>query len=177
MRLTWLGWAGVELEHDGATLVIDPLVDPAALYAAVGDAAADVHWPEVVPRSSGTAVGALVTHLHRDHADAGALTVALATDAPVLVPGERSRDDPPAPGLAQATHELSEAGLPLRGIAPWETTTRYPDALRRLRPRPLLPLDTGRPRPLPRRRGPTRSHGRAGGDRRGGLMTRDDGGR
>ncbi len=126
MRLTWLGWAGVELEHDGATLVIDPLVDPAALYAAVGDAAADVHWPEVIPPSSGTAVGALVTHLHRDHADAGAMTVALAADAPVLVPGERSLDDPPAPGLAQATHELSEAGLPLRGSAPWETTELGP---------------------------------------------------
>ena len=37
MEIQWLGWAGVELEHDGATLVIDPLADPAdtafGLYA------------------------------------------------------------------------------------------------------------------------------------------------
>ena len=114
MRVTWLGWAGVELADGDATLVIDPLLDPTALYAAVGDAANNVSWPQVTSPSPGTAVGALVTHLHRDHADAGALTRALAPGAPVLVPGERSLDASPAPGLAQATDELARAGLTLR---------------------------------------------------------------
>ena len=126
MRVTWLGWAGVELADGDATLVIDPLLDPTALYAAVGDAANNVSWPQVTSPSPGTAVGALVTHLHRDHADAGALTRALAPGAPVLVPGERSLDASPAPGLAQATDELARAGLTLRGIAPWQTTELGP---------------------------------------------------
>jgi L-ascorbate metabolism protein UlaG (beta-lactamase superfamily) len=121
MRVTWLGWAGVELGEGDATLVIDPLLDPTALYAALGDAAAGVRWPEVTTPSPGSAVGALVTHLHRDHADAGALRRALAPGAPVLIPAEPSLDVPPAPGLAQATHELDHAGLSLRGMAPWQT--------------------------------------------------------
>ena len=33
MRLTWLGWAGVELEAGGATVVVDPLEDAGAVFA------------------------------------------------------------------------------------------------------------------------------------------------
>src|SRR6185437_11335849 len=40
--LQMAGLGGFELEHDGATLVIDPLGDPGALYAVLGDAAAGV---------------------------------------------------------------------------------------------------------------------------------------
>ena len=35
MQVRWLGWAGVEIEHDGETVVIDPLADPAATFAGV----------------------------------------------------------------------------------------------------------------------------------------------
>jgi L-ascorbate metabolism protein UlaG (beta-lactamase superfamily) len=127
MRVTWLGWAGFELEHDGAALVIDPLLDPTALYAAVGDAAAGVRWPEVVaPSAPRTALGGLVTHLHRDHADAGALARALAPGAPVLAPSEPSRDGADPPGLAQAQHELRAAGLALRPVDAWETMALGP---------------------------------------------------
>jgi L-ascorbate metabolism protein UlaG (beta-lactamase superfamily) len=127
MRVTWLGWAGFELEYAGAGLVIDPLLDPAALYAAGGDAAGGVNWPEVVaPSASHNALGGLVTHLHRDHADAGALTRALAPGALVLAPSEPSRDGPDGPGLAQARHELDAAGLALRPVGAWETATLGP---------------------------------------------------
>jgi L-ascorbate metabolism protein UlaG (beta-lactamase superfamily) len=37
MRLTWLGWAGAELEADGATVVIDPLDDAGAVFAPLGE--------------------------------------------------------------------------------------------------------------------------------------------
>ena len=37
MKVRWLGWAGVEIEADGATVVIDPLEDPGATFAALGD--------------------------------------------------------------------------------------------------------------------------------------------
>ncbi len=127
MRYTWLGWAGVELEHDGATLVIDPLLDPTALYAALGDAAGGVEWPAVIPApTTGAAVGALVTHLHRDHADAGALTHALLPGSPVLVPASPRLDGPDAPGLAQATGELAAARLALRPVDAWETAELGP---------------------------------------------------
>src|SRR5919204_3809402 len=96
MRCRWLGWAGVELEQDGERIVIDLLEDPAGLYAVLGDAAAGVTLPEV-EAPSGPAIAGLVTHLHRDHTDAGALARTLADGAPVLAPQEPSED----PGVRQ----------------------------------------------------------------------------
>ena len=72
MRVRWLGWAGAEYEHDGETVVVDPLADPAATFAGFGAAADDVELPQVVAPPAG-AVAGLVSHLHRDHADAAAL--------------------------------------------------------------------------------------------------------
>src|SRR3954447_10905267 len=86
MEIRWLGWAGIELEHDGATLVVDPLIDPGATFAGLGDGARDVELPPVEPASPGRAVAGLVSHLHRDHTDAGALAAALAEDAAVHHP-------------------------------------------------------------------------------------------
>lgn len=121
MRFTWLGWAGVELEQDGVTLVIDALLDPAATYRALGDAAASVGFPAVAAPAQGRAAAGLVTHLHRDHADAGALGGALAPGAPVLLPEAGLAGDGPADvALAQARAELEAARLPLRPTAPWE---------------------------------------------------------
>ena len=39
MKVRWLGWAGVEIEADGAAVVIDPLADPGATFAALGERA------------------------------------------------------------------------------------------------------------------------------------------
>ena len=39
MKVRWLGWAGVEVEAEGAAVVIDPLDDPGAMFAALGDGA------------------------------------------------------------------------------------------------------------------------------------------
>ena len=58
------------LEADGATVVIDPLADAGAVFAWMGEGAADIPVPEIVAPSPGAAVAGLVTHLHRDHADA-----------------------------------------------------------------------------------------------------------
>lgn len=117
MRARWLGWAGVELEHDGESLVIDPLADPAATFAGFGAAVGDVELPEVVPAATG-AVAALVSHLHRDHADAGALTAALAEDAAVHHPTQAEPDNL---ALAQAAHEIAAARLPQRGVETWDS--------------------------------------------------------
>ena len=118
MNVRWLGWAGVELEHDGVTLVIDPLADPAGTFAALGDAAREIELPAVVPAAPDRAVGALVSHLHRDHADAGALAAALADGAAVHHPVTTEEGNL---ALAQAEHELGAAELPRRAVPTWES--------------------------------------------------------
>jgi L-ascorbate metabolism protein UlaG (beta-lactamase superfamily) len=129
MRLTWLGWAGAELEAGGATVVIDPLQDAGAVFAALGEQAAGVTLPRVVPPRASKAVAGLVTHLHRDHADAGALTAALSPGAPVLEPLAGGGDAIEELALAQAEHELTAAGLDRRRISPWESVTACPFTL------------------------------------------------
>src|SRR5215217_783820 len=128
MRLTWLGWAGVELELDGATIVIDPLENAAAVFAPVGEAATRV-LPEVVPAAAGRAVAGLVTHLHRDHADAAALAAALVPGAPVFEPPAGGGEGLEELALAQAEHELTAAGMERRRVAPWESVTAGPFTL------------------------------------------------
>ncbi len=117
MKVRWLGWAGAEYEHDGETVVVDPLGDPAATFAAFGAAADGVELPEVAAAAPG-AVAGLVSHLHRDHTDAAALATALAPGSAVHHP-EPVGDQNLA--LAQAEHELGEAGLPRRAVAVWES--------------------------------------------------------
>jgi L-ascorbate metabolism protein UlaG (beta-lactamase superfamily) len=123
MNVRWLGWAGVELEAEGATLVIDPLADPAATFAALGDAARDVELPAVEAGAAGRAVAGLVTHLHRDHADAGALAAALRPGATVHQPVATEATNL---AIAQAEHELTAAALPRREVAVWDTVTAGP---------------------------------------------------
>lgn len=129
MRLTWLGWAGAELEAGAATLVIDPLDDAGAVWAPLGDRAAATRLPQVVPPSAGTAVAGLVTHLHRDHADARALTGALEPGAPLFEPPAGGGDELEELALAQADHELAAAGLDRRRVAPWERVAAGPFAI------------------------------------------------
>jgi len=118
-----LGWAGVELEQDGVTVVIDPLADPAATFAGFGASAADVDLPEVAPAERKRAVAGLVSHLHRDHTDAGALADALVDGAEVLRPGPTEDGNL---AVAQAEHELGKAELPRRAVATWESVTVGP---------------------------------------------------
>jgi L-ascorbate metabolism protein UlaG (beta-lactamase superfamily) len=123
MRVRWLGWAGVELEQDGETVVIDPLADAAATFAAFGDGSRHVHLPPVVPAAPGRAVAGLVSHLHRDHTDAGALAAALVPGASVHHPGASEEGNL---ALAQADYELEGAGLSRRAVATWESITAGP---------------------------------------------------
>jgi L-ascorbate metabolism protein UlaG (beta-lactamase superfamily) len=108
MKVRWLGWAGVEIEAGGAAVVIDPLADPGATFVALGDRARDVELPAIVaPNAQGTAVAGMVSHLHRDHTDAGALTAALADDAAVYEPAWPGGSDFENLALAQANAEVA----------------------------------------------------------------------
>ncbi len=129
MRLTWLGWAGVELEAGGATVVLDPLADAAAVFAPLGERFAGAPLPRVVAPAAGRALAGLVSHLHRDHADAAALVAALAPGAPVLGPPAGNGEGLEEIALAQAEHELAASGLTPRRVAPWESATAGPFTL------------------------------------------------
>jgi L-ascorbate metabolism protein UlaG (beta-lactamase superfamily) len=121
MRIRWLGWAGVEIEADGAAVVIDPLADPGATFAPLGEGSRRGELPTVVaPETEGEAVAGLLSHLHRDHADAGALARALAVDAAVHEPVWPPAADIENLGLAQANSELERAGLKRRAVEVWE---------------------------------------------------------
>jgi L-ascorbate metabolism protein UlaG (beta-lactamase superfamily) len=122
MNARWLGWAGVELEHEGETVVIDPLADPAGTFAGFGAPAEDVELPEVAPATPGAAAG-LVSHLHRDHADASALAAVLSPTAAVHHPEPAEEANL---ALAQAEHELGAAELPRRAVKTWETLEAGP---------------------------------------------------
>jgi L-ascorbate metabolism protein UlaG (beta-lactamase superfamily) len=124
MKVRWLGWAGVEIEVDGATLVIDPLRDPAETFAAMPEEILRrVQMPRIVaPAARGTAIAGLVSHLHRDHTDPGALADTLAPDAAVHEPGWPGGEDAENFALAQANIGLDRAGLERRAAELWERT-------------------------------------------------------
>ena len=128
MKVRWLGWAGVEIEADGATLVIDPLQDPAATFAALPEEMLRrVELPEIAsPSSTRSAVAGLVTHLHRDHTDAAALADALAPGAAVHEPLWPGGEDAENFSLAQANSELDRAGLARRPIEIWQRAEAGP---------------------------------------------------
>jgi L-ascorbate metabolism protein UlaG (beta-lactamase superfamily) len=127
MKVRWLGWAGVEIEAEGAAVVIDPLADPAATFAALGEETLRrVKLPAVVPPDAQNAVAGLVTHLHRDHTDARALGQALTPHAAVHEPAWPGGEDAENAALAQANAELGRAGLERRPVEIWERAEAGP---------------------------------------------------
>ena len=81
MQISWLAWAGVEIASQRERVVIDPPADPLAVFAWLGDRADAVPLPELVALRRG-AIAGLLTHLPRDHADAGDRR----TGAPASIP-------------------------------------------------------------------------------------------
>ncbi|HEX3511871.1 MAG TPA: MBL fold metallo-hydrolase [Solirubrobacteraceae bacterium] len=128
MKIRWLGWAGVEVEADGERVVIDPLQDATAVFAALGDRGEDCSPPEIAAPTGGALAG-MVTHLHRDHADAAALEAALAPGAPLLEPVGFGGEGLEQLAVAQADAELGSAGLDRRETAPWTSTSVGPFTL------------------------------------------------
>ncbi len=128
MRIRSLGWAGIEVEAEGERVVVDPLQDVGAVFGWLGERASECPLPEVVAPSGG-AVAGMVTHLHRDHADAAALSAAVARGAPVLEPSGFGGDGLEQLAIVQADRELAAAGLARRTQAPWQSTTVGPFTL------------------------------------------------
>ncbi len=121
MRIRWLGWAGVEIEAGGERVVIDPLQDAGAVFAWLGERAGTVPLPAIVAAQPGATAG-LLTHLHRDHADAAALSHALGAEAIVGEPIDSGGRGTERLAVLQADRELSAAALMRRPTAAWTST-------------------------------------------------------
>jgi len=85
-----LGWAGLELEAGGETIVVDHLLDPGILLTRFFGEERD----ELVVPEPGRALAGLVTHLHRDHTDVAAIGAALTPDGVVLRPPRKTAETP-----------------------------------------------------------------------------------
>ncbi|MFC9433530.1 MBL fold metallo-hydrolase [Nocardia sp. NPDC057030] len=119
MKIRRLGWAGVELEFDGATLVIDAVQDSEPLRSSLpGDALTAPRQPN--------AAAALVTHLHSDHADPSALRRVLAPDGIVLRPAPIIGTGADLAWTADTEKGFTASGLTTRVMSEWETTVIGP---------------------------------------------------
>jgi L-ascorbate metabolism protein UlaG (beta-lactamase superfamily) len=105
MIIRKLGWAGIEIESDGQRLAIDPIVGLGDLEQFTGPPLTEL------PPASGPLDAALVTHLHRDHADPEALA-----DVPLVL--RPAVDDGEFLETAATTAQEAIGGTV---VAPWET--------------------------------------------------------
>lgn len=115
MNVRRLGFAGLQLTSGEDSLVIDAMTSMGALAQFVGEAREPLPDPD-------PARLALVTHLHRDHADGGALRTAGVEL--VLRPAPATGDGLESVGTADGEHQL--AGFEQQVMAPWETVTDGP---------------------------------------------------
>jgi L-ascorbate metabolism protein UlaG (beta-lactamase superfamily) len=106
MKIQRLCWAGVRLDTDGASIVIDPLVNLPNLPAFMGDA----RQPLVPLGVTGGRPIALVTHFHPDHCDVEALRSWVKGNPDLLCP-------------ASLKPVLAEKGVSATGMSAWETLT------------------------------------------------------
>jgi L-ascorbate metabolism protein UlaG (beta-lactamase superfamily) len=118
LRLRRLSWAGLEIAFGDDVLLIDPLVELDAVLRIV---LAGADEPLVAPSSQGTACGVLVSHLHRDHADADAIRGALLPGGRLLGPPAGLDDAFARTAIAGVERELGDAGLTLESTDPWES--------------------------------------------------------
>ncbi|MGW6443420.1 MBL fold metallo-hydrolase [Lentzea sp. NPDC055074] len=112
MRVRRLGWAGLEVEAAGRTVLIDYVRDLSPLFTG---------WKPGIGLAapSGKATAALVTHLHRDHTDASALAEALPRRAPVLRPARGHGDDVDNVATLLSERELVEHGMAAEVVDTW----------------------------------------------------------
>jgi L-ascorbate metabolism protein UlaG (beta-lactamase superfamily) len=123
MKITRLGWAGLELEAaSGETAVIDLLQNTDGMARFMGEP----HTPLPGPTRPGAAVLALVTHLHQDHTDPAAIAGALAPGGLLLRPAPDSGEFLEVAAQQPAEELLAEHAIAQRHVAPWETVEAGP---------------------------------------------------
>ena len=122
MRIRRLTWAGLEVEADGETAVIDLVEDMTVMEPYVGAP----REPLTGPERPGAAALALVTHLHSDHTDPAAVERALGPDGLLLRPARSDGEGLEVAGTAVAEAALAAGELDVREVAPWESVEAGP---------------------------------------------------
>jgi L-ascorbate metabolism protein UlaG (beta-lactamase superfamily) len=117
MRIRRLGWAGIELESQGQTLVIDYVLGWKSIEPFIGPP----RTPLLPSTKPGKAAGALVTHLHTDHTDASAISSALSPDASLYRPRTMEGEFMEVAGVAGAEEELATEGVPQVHAEAWDS--------------------------------------------------------
>jgi L-ascorbate metabolism protein UlaG (beta-lactamase superfamily) len=117
MFIRRLGFAGLQLTSGDTSVLIDVLTDMGALAAFVGPG------PGALPKPAPAQL-ALITHLHRDHADPDAIRAALLPGGRVLRPAPMEGRRLETAALAEA--EAGLADLPQQVVSEWETVTEGP---------------------------------------------------
>lgn len=118
MNIRRLGWAGVELESEsGERAVIDVWTHPESMRDFVGDALTELPAPAEGARL------ALVTHLHDDHCDPGAIAAALGEGGVLLRPAPDTGEFLEIAATLPAERRLVELGVRQRFVREWETVT------------------------------------------------------
>jgi L-ascorbate metabolism protein UlaG (beta-lactamase superfamily) len=118
MKITRLGWAGVELEaEDGTLAVVDLMENVGSMREYMGDA----HTALPGPSRPGEVAVALVTHLHGDHTDADAIAAALGRDGVLLRPAPDSGAFLEVAATQEAEQRLVALGVRQRIVNVWET--------------------------------------------------------
>lgn len=122
MKIRRLGWAGIEIEASGSTVVVDHVLGWKSIEPYIGPPLT----PLLPSESPGASVAAFVTHLHTDHTDASAISEALSEGAslhrPAVMKGELMENG----GVAAAEIELSETGVDQVIVDEWETVEAGP---------------------------------------------------
>ncbi|MDQ5894137.1 MAG: fold metallo-hydrolase [Actinomycetota bacterium] len=122
MRVRRLGWAGIEIESGGSTVVIDHILGWKSIEPYIGPP----RTPLLEPSAAGQSLGAFVTHLHTDHTDASAVKAALADGASLHRPQVMEGEPLETGGVMAAEMELEEAGVDQVLMNPWETVETGP---------------------------------------------------
>jgi L-ascorbate metabolism protein UlaG (beta-lactamase superfamily) len=119
MRIRRLGWAGVELEHEGANLAIDYIATLGFFEEFLGE---PENRDELVQLEAGSLDAALVTHLHRDHAEPEAIAAAIEPGGIVAGP-ERTRfvSEQQKYSIEVQEQGLSALGIERRTLSPGES--------------------------------------------------------
>lgn len=113
MRIRRLGWAGIEVvSANGSSLVVDYIHDFALLTATQPHGAYAAHGQP--------AIAALVTHLHEDHTDIGAIVSAVGPTGLLLRPPALAATAEEATFTEPREADIAHSTLRVRAVADWE---------------------------------------------------------
>jgi len=122
MKIRRLGWAGIEIEAKGETVVVDHILGWKAIEPYIGPP----RTPLLETERPGESVAAFVTHLHTDHTDASAIERDLAEGASLHRPAVMEGEPLETGGVMASEIELKETEVDQVLMSDWETVEAGP---------------------------------------------------